>query len=83
MANKADRIAYSSYAVAPQDCIEKSIGIKRVRFHDFSGAEWVDTFRPGAQKWNMFDRIGLFGEDLVPNQSCVVAFDGAPAGVPV
>jgi hypothetical protein len=43
-------------------------GVGGARFHYSDKREWVDTVYMGAWKRSVFDRIGLFDEELVRNQ---------------
>jgi succinoglycan biosynthesis protein ExoA len=43
-------------------------GIGGGRFHYSEREEWVDTVYMGAWPWRVFEKIGLFDEDLVRNQ---------------
>jgi glycosyltransferase involved in cell wall biosynthesis len=43
-------------------------GVGGARFHYAEMAQWVDTVYMGAYRREVFDRIGLFDEELVRNQ---------------
>lgn len=43
-------------------------GVGNARFHYSHKQEWVDTVYMGAYRRGVFDRIGLFDEELVRNQ---------------
>jgi glycosyltransferase involved in cell wall biosynthesis len=43
-------------------------GVGGARFHYSGREEWVDTVYMGAWRRNLFDRLGLFDEEMVRNQ---------------
>lgn len=61
-------IGEGSFARAVTLATSHAFGVGGARFHYSDEREWVDTVYMGAWRRDVFDRIGLFDEELVRNQ---------------
>ncbi len=63
---RAEGVSYMAKAIAT--ATSSPFGVGSARFHYTEKAGWVDTVYMGAYRREVFDRIGLFDEELVRNQ---------------
>jgi succinoglycan biosynthesis protein ExoA len=61
-------VGENSFARAVTHATSHVFGVGGARFHYSEEREWVDTVYLGAWRRDVFDRIGLFDEELVRNQ---------------
>jgi succinoglycan biosynthesis protein ExoA len=61
-------VADSPFGWAAAAATSSPFGVGGARFHYSSKEEWVDTVYLGAWRREVFDRIGLFDEELVRDQ---------------
>lgn len=61
-------VAYTPVGRAIARATSSPFGVGGARFHYFEGEAWVDTVYLGAWPRAVFERIGLFDEDLVRDQ---------------
>lgn len=75
MSTEADNVGGRMIGVGENDFARAVVlatshpfGVGGARFHYSAKTEWVDTVYLGAWRRGLFDRIGLFDEELVRNQ---------------
>jgi succinoglycan biosynthesis protein ExoA len=61
-------VGQGSFARAVTLATSCPFGVGGARFHYSQEREWVDTVYMGAWKRSLFERVGLFDEELVRNQ---------------
>ena len=65
---KMNAIGTTSFGKAVAMATSTPFGVGGARFHYSDDEEWVDTVYMGAWPHQVFERIGLFDEELVRNQ---------------
>lgn len=61
-------VGHGKFGTAVALATSSPFGVGGARFHYSDREEWVDTVYLGAWRRDVFDRIGLFDEELVRNQ---------------
>jgi succinoglycan biosynthesis protein ExoA len=65
---KMNAVAQNTFGNAVAIATSSPFGVGGARFHYSNHEEWVDTVYMGAWWRSIFDKIGLFDEELVRNQ---------------